>query len=205
MIDMEDPVTGFDVRKKIEHDGQIQKASFIQNQQPMSWQQVIDAWRSSYPFREVFLTFLRQAPFVAYRWETPPLITERLTDVFECVLLNSPYLDTKVDMVSFQRQFQKSGDAAGIIDFMNLGSDARLIVPKPVEPVKACAHLASFIREVPENLCHELLATMARIIPQEITDQPRWISTAGGGVAWLHVRIDHRPKYYGYAPYRQFG
>jgi len=32
--------------------------------------------------------------------------------------------------------------------------------------------------------------------------RPVWLSTAGGGVAWLHVRLDDRPKYYGYAQYR---
>jgi hypothetical protein len=31
---------------------------------------------------------------------------------------------------------------------------------------------------------------------------PAWISTAGDGVAWLHGRVDRRPKYYRYAPYR---
>jgi len=31
---------------------------------------------------------------------------------------------------------------------------------------------------------------------------PTWLSTAGGGVAWLHVRLDTRPKYYRYNPYR---
>ncbi len=31
---------------------------------------------------------------------------------------------------------------------------------------------------------------------------PLWLSTAGGGVAWLHVRLDSRPKYYGYSPYK---
>ncbi len=35
-----------------------------------------------------------------------------------------------------------------------------------------------------------------------ISDRPIWLSTAGGGVAWLHVRLDSTPKYYGYAPYR---
>ncbi len=30
----------------------------------------------------------------------------------------------------------------------------------------------------------------------------RWLNTEGGGVAWLHVRIDQRPKYYHYAPYK---
>ena len=33
--------------------------------------------------------------------------------------------------------------------------------------------------------------------------RPIWLSTAGHGVAWLHVRLDSRPKYYLHAPYRE--
>jgi hypothetical protein len=29
-----------------------------------------------------------------------------------------------------------------------------------------------------------------------------WLSTAGAGVPWLHVRLDDAPKYYGHAAYR---
>ena len=32
--------------------------------------------------------------------------------------------------------------------------------------------------------------------------QPIWLSTAGMGVPWLHVRLDSRPKYYAFGPYR---
>ena len=35
-----------------------------------------------------------------------------------------------------------------------------------------------------------------------VNEIPVWLSTAGGGVAWLHVRLDDRPKYYSYAPYK---
>ena len=33
--------------------------------------------------------------------------------------------------------------------------------------------------------------------------KPVWLSTAGAGVAWVHVRLDDRPKYYGYDAYRR--
>lgn len=33
--------------------------------------------------------------------------------------------------------------------------------------------------------------------------RPVWLSTAGMGVSWLHVRLDARPKYYGFAAYRE--
>ena len=35
-------------------------------------------------------------------------------------------------------------------------------------------------------------------------DAPTWVSTAGGGVAWLHVRLDSAPKYYTHRPYTRF-
>jgi hypothetical protein len=30
-----------------------------------------------------------------------------------------------------------------------------------------------------------------------------WLSTAGMGVSWLHVRLDSSLKYYGYKPFKQ--
>ncbi len=38
---------------------------------------------------------------------------------------------------------------------------------------------------------------------KRVSDKPVWLSTAGGGVPWLHVRLDNRPKYYSYRPYRE--
>jgi hypothetical protein len=38
---------------------------------------------------------------------------------------------------------------------------------------------------------------------QRLNEKPVWLSTAGGAVSWLHVRLDDRPKYYHYAMYKQ--
>ncbi|MFY0533025.1 DUF6940 family protein [Nannocystis pusilla] len=32
-----------------------------------------------------------------------------------------------------------------------------------------------------------------------------WLSTSGSAVPWLHVRLDARPKYYVFGPYRAVG
>ncbi len=37
---------------------------------------------------------------------------------------------------------------------------------------------------------------------KRVSRKPVWLNTAGGGVAWLHVRLDDRPKYYGYQNYK---
>ena len=51
-----------------------------------------------------------------------------------------------------------------------------------------------------EAMCLELVgAAMQR----RLGAKPVWLSTAGAGVSWLHVRLDDRPKYYGYAPFRE--
>jgi hypothetical protein len=32
--------------------------------------------------------------------------------------------------------------------------------------------------------------------------RPLWLSTAGGGVDWVHMRLDDQPKYYRHLPWR---
>ena len=44
---------------------------------------------------------------------------------------------------------------------------------------------------------------LADAIAARVGAEPVWLSTAGAGVPWLHVRLDDRPKYYGFGPYRQ--
>jgi hypothetical protein len=39
-------------------------------------------------------------------------------------------------------------------------------------------------------------------VARRLSSAPLWLSTSGLGVAWLHVRLDERPKYYTHAPYR---
>jgi hypothetical protein len=40
-------------------------------------------------------------------------------------------------------------------------------------------------------------------VDEQLGEQPLWLSTAGTGIFWLHVRLDSRPKYYTYQPYRE--
>jgi len=38
-------------------------------------------------------------------------------------------------------------------------------------------------------------------LEDRLADTPLWLSTAGLGVSWLHVRLDTRPKYYRHRVY----
>ena len=78
-----------------------------------------------------------------------------------------------------------------------------LVVPRPDGPPAAYGHLAAFVRQAPERQKHDLWPAVAAAMKARIGGDPVWLSTAGAGVPWLHVRLDNSPKYYGHRPYAQ--
>ncbi len=88
-----------------------------------------------------------------------------------------------------------------MLAFANLGKDAVLIVPRPLGPASVYGHLAAFVRKARDTQRHELWRVVGAETEARLGDSPVWLSTAGMGVSWLHVRLDSRPKYYGHAPY----
>ena len=136
----------------------------------------------------------------AFYWELPPLTASRLDDVLEFVLIDAPLLARlPADPGPFSDKF--SHDDNDVIVFQNLGGDATLIVPCPRGRLEVFAHLASFLRGGDTPQVRELWRTTARALRSRLGDKPVWLSTAGLGVAWLHLRLDSRPKYYRHRPY----
>ena len=65
------------------------------------------------------------------------------------------------------------------------------------------AHIASFVREASREQVHSLFEAVGVEVEERLQEvSPLWVSTSGMGVFWLHVRLDSRPKYYTYAPYK---
>jgi hypothetical protein len=93
----------------------------------------------------------------------------------------------------------------GVVEFPNLGRDAIMVVPCPIGAASKYGHLAAFIRQAPESQKHALWEVVGEAMERRLGKSPVWLSTAGAGVSWLHVRLDDRPKYYGYGPYRRDG
>lgn len=181
--------------------GSVHKLRFGRDGSPASYSQVIEAWTDDSVFRSLFSSVLAKRPFAAFRWETPALTAASVSLPFECVVLDAPWLDTPPDPSPFAPHFETArGDC--IVTFPNLGGDAQLIVPCPVADERVYVHLAVFLRDGPEEQKHELWATLGRELGQRADDRTLWVSTAGGGVDWIHVRLDSRPKYYGHLPYR---
>jgi hypothetical protein len=89
--------------------------------------------------------------------------------------------------------------------FPNLSGDATLIVPRQMSNADGYGHIASFVQRAPREQKHALLQTLSREIDKRLAASIDhfWVSTSGLGVPWVHVRLDERPKYYQYEPYRQ--
>jgi hypothetical protein len=169
--------------------------------QPATFWDVLRAWQGDATFRSLFNAQLARAPYTAFRWETPPITDATATRPFEFVLLDSPGLAQRPDVEAFAEHFAVTTEA-GVVVFPNLGGDAILVVPCPVAAPSAYGHLAAFVRQAPEPQRQALWQLVGETMARRVGAKPVWLSTAGAGVAWLHVRLDDRPKYYGFGPYK---
>jgi hypothetical protein len=160
----------------------------------MTFSQVISLWRNDEAFVAEWVDQLAAIPFEAYCLETPPLTKPMLGKLFECVFVESPALaKTEADSQPFREHFRKSG---GSVAFPSLGKDALLVAPCPVRDSTRYTHLACFLRSAAKDEAHQLWMAVAQGLEDRLSDTPLWLSTAGLGVSWLHVRLDTRPKYY---------
>lgn len=163
----------------------------------------LDALRDDEGFRAFLLTQLGAAPFPAFFWEMPPIAGGNLGRPFEYVTIAAPGLAAvTANPRAFAAPLRAGPAGETAVAFPNLSGDAILVAPRPLGPPAAYAHLAAFLRGAPEAQQHDLLALTAARARDALSDRPLWISTAGLGVFWLHVRLDSRPKYYSHAPYR---
>jgi hypothetical protein len=183
-------------------DGHILKVAIDLDSYPVSYGEVLRRWQQDGHFRSWFIGLLADSPFSEFRWETPPITTATADRPFEFVLLDSPGLVRNPDAAAFAERFTGSS-AGGVVEFSNLGKDAMLVVPCPNGPLSAYGQLAAFVRQAPEPQKHALWELVGAAMGRCLSDKPVWLSTAGAGVSWLHVRLDDRPKYYGYRPYRE--
>ena len=169
----------------------------------LTYSDVLELWQQDADFRNYYSQLLAESPFPAYRWETPALTSSTVNQTFEFVLLNCPSFDLRqTDPRAFERYFVTDENNYGIAIFANISGDATLIVPSPRTDYDAYGHLATFIRNAPKSQLNAFWRVVGTSVTSRIGDNPLWLNTAGGGVAWLHVRLESRPKYYGYSSYK---
>lgn len=183
-------------------EGRGLKITIEREASPVSYAEVLRSWREDAGFRSFFTELLAGVPHPAFRWETPPISAATGGRPFECVVLDSLGLAATPDPEAFRAHFGGPGAERGVVAFPNLGNDAVLVVPCPRGPASGYGHLAAFVRHAPAWQQDELWRLLGETAGRRLGTAPLWISTAGAGVSWLHVRLDDRPKYYGHAPYR---
>lgn len=156
------------------------------------------------PFRSFFIDLLAKVPFRAWQWETPPARESTVDQPFEFVVTDSPGIDLPPDPGPFRRYFSELEENETVADFPNLGGDARLIAPAPSPGDEALnySHIGVFTQNAPVDEQHALWQKTGEVTLNQLSGRPLWLNTAGGGVAWLHLRLDSRPKYYRHRPYR---
>lgn len=194
----------FNARRKI-LDDRVHQYRMVRDGAPITYANVLDLWQADEEYLSCFLSLLRDAPFPAYRWETPPISRDTAARDFEFVLVDAPELARTPDRQTFAQHFTDEIHEEDVVVFENLGRDAVLVTPAPSSQHAAYSHLAAFSRTAPVPKQHALWRLVGQQVQQRLNNHPLWLSTAGGGVAWLHVRLDSLPKYYAYAPYRSVG
>ena len=184
-------------------DPEGERLSYITGCRRLSFAEVLAGWRGEPAIREMTLAALAATTAPAIFWEMPRLDAEMLGSPYECMLLPARGLETtEPDASAFADKFDAQPDAP-IVVFDNLGGDATLVAPRPQGPASNYGHLAAFVRQAPREQAHALLGTIAETALVLIKRRPVWLSTSGLGIAWLHVRLDRRPKYYSCRRYRE--
>lgn len=205
--------------------GKVLKYRLFAKNQSLGYRDFINALNSNARFRQYFNHLLAKAPYASYRFETPALSLSTVDKPFEFVLIDAPGLHQRsVDPLPFKHYItntnpdsaslntETSGGtlsdtaqpdkAAKIVTFKSLGADATLIVPSPRASHNVYNHIASFTRAAPQDQTDALWLVVGQELRRLIGSSPLWLNTEGSGVAWLHVRIDARPKYYSHQEYK---
>lgn len=152
-------------------------------------------------FRNSLTQVLKDIPFASFRWESPPVHSDALHKDFEFVVVDAPELEVAADKQTFAEYFRSMG-AGQVGEFTNLSGDAQLIVPSPIDPDSNYNHFGAFLHSAPYPQIHALWKRVGDAATRLTGSRPLWLNTAGAGVSWLHIRVDRRPKYYVYQPYR---
>ncbi len=171
---------------------------------PMSFEDAIALMKWNEVFLDFLSSLLTHAEMDGYVWEAPPVSSATLSRQFEFVLIDTgqPYHKSANPEV-FRDHMRETDGVEGVIAFENLGCDALLIVPSPVEG-RDYRDLLHFLQTAETSHVHMFWKKVSAKLSERLSDQPVWMSVSGAGVPWLHLRLDNMPKYYQYAGYRPF-
>ena len=195
----------FEIERAELENGRIQHIKILENKTILTYGDVVQRWQDDQRFVEMFIQILANCAFTAFRWETPPITSATQSQEFQFVLLQDDWLGRRQpNTQAFANQLARREQQQTVATFPNLGGDAVMVVPAGLIEDSAYSEIASFSRHAPLKQQIDLWRAVGQAMSKHLGAEPVWLSCAGGGVAWLHVRLDSRPKYYGYAPFRHF-
>jgi hypothetical protein len=175
-----------------------------ENENPMSFRRMLERLSSDDDFADWFSDTLASFEADACYWEMPPLSANTIDKDAEFVLIDAPSLARRAAEPGAFASYFRSTPGENVVVFANLGGDATLVAPCPCAPNATYPHLAAFLRRATADQVRALWRATAGTVLAQLGSTPIWLSTAGDGIAWLHVRLDSRPKYYCYGPYKIF-
>ena len=166
-----------------------------QANQNLSFREVFQKWQEEEAFIHFYQKSLLQFGFEAFFWEHPALTTELLEKDYECAVRKSKSLQKRMqDEAPFKEYLDQPQN---YVEIPNRKKDSLLIIPTHLGDTVNHTHFGKFIQTVPAPQLVQLFQKIGFLALERIhTETPLWLSTAGLGVSWLHIRFDQRPKYY---------
>jgi hypothetical protein len=191
---------GFTVTRLVTPDGV--RLSWHKHGVALSRAEALLTLRDSPAAGESFGAALASLGFDGMYWECAVIGPSTLRSEFECVALRADHFGhCTADRHAFADQFAKARPDDQVVYFPSLGGASRLVAPLPLGDMNAYGHIASFVKRAPPSQVSAFFALLSAQALRRAQTKPVWISTAGDAVAWLHGRLDNRPKYYQFKPY----
>jgi len=185
------------------HSGQVESADGT----VWSWRAVLADLGAGGPASAVLERAIASVPWNGVFWECAPVVGHDLEAPFRWVVLESMAVERLVaDARPFRAPMARAAPGP-MATFSNLGGDATLVAPRPGVDGEQDAHLVDFLRTAQSARRRALWRAVAEAANERLMARPHdpmWLSTSGLGVSWLHVRLDDRPKYVTWRPFRSW-
>lgn len=154
----------------------------------MYWKDVLYNWENGVIFR-----YPKQIKN-RFIWNTSVLKNDGNVEYKESFMVNNN-LPNKQDESDYVEYIKKS-KSKYVVAFPNLSKDTMLVIPMPVKGNNYVT-LKDFIDNAPEKQQIYFWKKVAKVAKEFMKIHKNiWISVHGFGVAYTHVRISSKPKYY---------
>lgn len=175
-----------------------------QDGQLLTFFQVLTLWVQDQDFRKFYWQTLIKHGGNGCFWEHPRLTKISANEPYKCVITRTESFTRFAASPDRFRAKMKVGTSVSA--FLNLGRDGLLIIPNESQDDASvnCRDLIAFCSSAPEEWLHEFWERVGKEALKILAENsPRqFLSTHGFGVLWLHVRLEERPKYYHYRPFK---